>query len=225
MPRARRWTDEQLIEAVAASTTLAEICRRIGIRPGKYDALRRHVARLGIDASHIPLSAVGSAGTRRRRWDDDDLAEAVRLSDSVSEVSRRLGYAPNGGVHRMMRAHMRRLSLDDSHFTGMRWAEDFGPRANALPLSAILVQNSTYGTSTLRKRLIAAGLRPAHCQQCGRKKWRGMLLPLHLDHINGDHTDHRLENLRILCPNCHALTKTWCGANRRRSPTGRRHGL
>ncbi|MBN9109217.1 MAG: hypothetical protein J0I34_10565 [Pseudonocardia sp.] len=42
--------------------------------------------------------------------------------------------------------------------------------------------------------------------------------------MNGDHTDNRLANLRILCPNCHALTKTWCGANRRRSPTGRRRG-
>lgn len=222
MPRARRWTDEQLIEAVAASATLAEVSRRLGIRPAKYDHLRRHIARLGIDAAHLPGSVMGSNRASRRPWTDEGLAEAVRLSDSVSEVSRRLGYTPNGGIHRMVRGHMRRLGLDDSHFTGMRWAEGKGPRAHARPLSAILVEGSTYRASHLRKRLIAEGLRPPHCQECGTAEWRGAQLPLHLDHINGDHTDNRLENLRILCPNCHALTDTWCGRrNGRRVPTGR----
>ncbi|HEY4418489.1 MAG TPA: transposase [Pseudonocardia sp.] len=76
MPRARRWTDEQLVAAVAASRTLSEVCRRLGLRPGKYDVLRRHIQRLGLDASHIPRSAVGSPRTRTG-WTEDDLASAV----------------------------------------------------------------------------------------------------------------------------------------------------
>ncbi|MEA3056309.1 MAG: hypothetical protein QOD30_1741 [Actinomycetota bacterium] len=60
----------------------------------------------------------------------------------------------------------------------------------------------------------------ARCQHCGRAQWRCRPIPLELDHVNGDPTDNRFENLRVLCPNCHALTDTYCGRNRgRRNPT------
>ncbi len=174
--------------------------------------LRRHIARLGLDASHIPWSGEG-ARQHRRSWDIEHLAAAVAGSDSVSEVSRRLGYTPNGGIHRMLVAYIRNYGLDTSHFTGTRWAR--GRSLPKIPLDEILVENSTYrANSRLRIRLVAAGLLKAECAECGLTAWRGQPLPLHLDHVNGDHTDNRLENLRILCPNCHAITDTWCGRER-----------
>jgi 5-methylcytosine-specific restriction endonuclease McrA len=208
--------------AVATSHTLSEVCRRLGLQPGKYDVLRRHIQRLGLDATHIPRSAVGSPRTSAG-WTDDDLAAAVAASDSVSEVSRRLGYTPNGGVHRMIVGRIRTSGLDTSHFTGTRWARGRVLPQKTIPLEEILVERSTYrGSSKLRRRLIASGLLEAKCSICGLDSWLGRALPLHLDHVNGDHTDNRLENLRILCPNCHSQTDTWCGVHRRRSPTGRR---
>lgn len=111
----------------------------------------------------------------------------------------------------------KRLDLDSSHFTGQRWARGrtFAGR-RALPLSEVLVANSPYtNNARLRERLIKAGLKERRCEECGRQRWRNQDLPLALDHVNGDHTDNQLANLRILCPNCHALTDTWCARNRK----------
>lgn len=225
MPRPRSWTDEQLAVAVAASRTLSEVHRRLGIRPGRYDAIRGHIARLGLDASHLPCASPTSA-RKQLGWRDEQLVEAVAHSSSTSAVCRALGYTPSGGIHRLVIGHIRRLGLDTSHFTGQAWAKGKNLTGRrVLPLDAILVEKSTYrANGRLRQRLIAAGLKPPNCERCGLMTWLGSPLPLALDHVNGIHTDNRLENLRILCPNCHALTDTWCGRNSRRSPM-QRHDL
>ena len=209
MPRARRWTDAQLVEAVAASSRLSEVCHRLGIKPGRYDWLRGHIQRLGIDASHLPGSA---EGRRRNHWTDEQLTAAVRDSESVSAVLRQLGYPPSGGMHRMIVGHIRRLGLDTGHFLGQGWSRGRRLRTRPFrPLEEIRVRNSDYtNTGHLRRRLVDAGVKPTHCEICETSEWLGRPVPLHLDHVNGDHTDNRLENLRILCPNCHALTATWC---------------
>lgn len=217
MPRRRR-TDEALSKAVTTSQNLNQVCARLGIAAGAqtYAALRRHIERLGVDASHMP---VVERPRRRRQWSDDDLRAAVRRNTTVSGVLRELGYRPSGGMHRYIRAAIAGLGIDTSHFVGRSWAKGRRHQARKRPLSEILVSGSDYTNSArLRERLIAAGLKPAKCEWCDLDSWLGARLPLSLDHVNGDPTDNRLENLRILCPNCHALTSTWCGRTRAATP-------
>lgn len=153
-----------------------------------------------------------------RRYTDDQIRQAVAESMSIAEALRKLEIRAAGGNYATLHKQIQRLGLDVSHMTGMGWKG--GQESKYIierPLEEILVQNSDYAnTSRLRKRLVTAGLLQPRCTSCGLTEWLAQPIPLELDHINGDRFDHRLENLRLLCPNCHALTATYRGKNKGR---------
>ena len=153
---------------------------------------------------------------RLRGYTEEQLADAVKLSHSFAEVLARLGLVPAGGNYATLRASVRRLGLDTAHLVGQGWAkgQSTSARRPAIPLPAILVVDSTYQSHKLKRRLLAAGLLERECAGCGNTRWRDRPIPLELDHINGIRTDNRLENLRLLCPNCHALTATYRARNK-----------
>lgn len=89
-----------------------------------------------------------------------------------------------------------------------------GSRVNA---SYYLGSDRTIQGYTLKLRLFRDGYKSKQCEMCGLVEWNGQPAPLELDHINGVNSDNRLENLRILCPNCHAQTPTHCGKKLRKN--------
>ncbi|HWI22862.1 MAG TPA: HNH endonuclease [Baekduia sp.] len=88
-------------------------------------------------------------------------------------------------------------------------------RPREMPISELL--SSVRSRHHLKQRLLKAGLLQAHCAECEIDSWRGAPLALQLHHINGIGTDNRLENLMLLCPNCHSQTENWGGRNKTRS--------
>jgi hypothetical protein len=212
------WTDGTLREAVASSTNWIEVLARFGLEPGTgcHEKVRRDARRLGIDSSHF-IRHRGQTDTRSLRWTDDQLRAAVAGSHSYAGVIRKLGLVPAGGNYDAIPRRVRALGLDTSHFTGQGWNKGakFLPRP-ARALHEILVIDRPTSSHGLKQRLFNEGVKKRECELCS---WAQCApdgrLPLELDHVNGDKTDNRLENLRILCPNCHALQPTHRGLNKR----------
>ena len=147
-----------------------------------------------------------------RSISDSELRAAVAAAGSLSGLIRILGLRVSGGSHRAFRRRLRELSLDVSHWTPR-------VRSRSYTLADLLVVNGP-AARRLKTRLIAANLLPSLCSLCGICDWLGSALVLQLDHINGARWDNRLGNLRLLCPNCHSQTDTYCrGSNRARRPS------
>jgi len=145
-----------------------------------------------------------------KKWNDAQLVLTVKESFSFQEVFQKLGFS---GSNTRVRRRVDELQLDTSHW----FRKSCKPRAHKLPLDQVLIQNSTYTcTSALKAKLLKAGVLYNKCYECGLTSWRNKPLSLQLDHINGDRRDNRIENLRILCPNCHAQTDTYSGKNNKK---------
>ena len=149
---------------------------------------------------------------KARKWTGEQLRQAVADNLSVAGVIRQLGLIPAGGNYQSVQARINDLQLDTSHFTGQGWNQGmkFIPK-EAQPLDEILVDGSSYQSYKLLRRLLKEGRKEHRCEHCGNTEWMGKPIMLELHHRNGKRTDNRLQNLLVLCPNCHALTDNYRG--------------
>lgn len=140
---------------------------------------------------------------------------AIKNAKSIAQALRNLGIKDKGGNYRIIKNAINKYNIDTSHFTGQGWNVKlkFNPNPK-VETESLLIENSNYNSYKLKKRLLSEGYKEKKCECCGLKEWQGKEIPLELHHINGDNSDNRLENLQILCPNCHALTDNYRGRNR-----------
>lgn len=144
-------------------------------------------------------------------WSDLEFIEIIKTSKTISEVLKHFNCPRNQGYYnRIFHETVKRLNIDISH---LKATNKNNISFKKIPTEQLLVKNRFTNTKDLKKRLIKENLLNNICYICSiPPMWNDKKLSLHLDHINGDNTDNRLENLRILCPNCHSQTETYCGA-------------
>lgn len=205
------FTTEELQTATAAADSIRGVARGLGMGDDSQSrsALAGLLRRRGIDTSHFRNA--------RLTIPEAALRDAVPRASSYADVMRALGLEVTDSNHRRVRRKVFRLKLDTSHFTRRPWASTQVREPKAIAPTTLVVRPE--GSVRTRRERLHRALQEIgvayRCESCGnRGKWLRQAFTLQIDHINGDWLDNRAENLRYLCPNCHALTETWC-RNRR----------
>ncbi len=147
------------------------------------------------------------------KYSIEQLAKAVKNSSSFRQVLINVNVAPYGGNYAILKKAVKHFQLDISHFKGQAWnkGKKLKPK---VPVEKYLKNELPIQSYKLKKKLLKEELLEPKCSCCNLTEWLDEIIPLELDHINGNNKDNRLENLRLLCPNCHALTPTYRGKNK-----------
>jgi len=149
----------------------------------------------------------------------EQLSAAIKQSISIRQTLLVLGLAAKGGNYRIIHNAIKQYGIDISHFKQQGWAKNkiFGPKRK---IEDYLSNRFPIGSYKLKIRLLKENFFSAQCSNCLATTWLNQKIPLELEHKNGNHLDNSLDNLCLLCPNCHALTSTYRGKNQKRAKLG-----
>ncbi|MFJ6082966.1 HNH endonuclease signature motif containing protein [Streptomyces sp. NPDC092369] len=210
---------ERLEAAARGARTLSEALGRLGVDPKSWKRryIHERMKKLGVDVSHFEREGA--------KWTREVLEPVVARSTSVNEVLRQLGLDPVGGHHTNISRRIKAYGLDTSHFTAVARTERQRYNQRRRTAEEILVEDtSTHATrvpSSRLKRAMREREVAERCALCGIEPvWWGEPLPLEVDHIDGDWRNNRIENLRLLCPNCHSTTDSYRGRGKKKAGGG-----
>ena len=143
----------------------------------------------------------------RYDWNKEKLEEAIANSFNYCDVLRYLNIPLQGNNSCTLKHKIKEFNLDISHFTlkGNTRSREY------IKAEYYLVENSTIQTDKLKKKLLHEGIKEAKCECCGLTEWLNKPIILQLHHVDGNKNNNKLENLQLLCPNCHSQTDNYCG--------------
>lgn len=172
-----------------------------------------------VDEGHGFVDAQKHFGFSHTAWIKAIQREKLRVGDRpFKDRRRRYDWAVVQAYYD--EGHLYEECLSRFGFAADSWTDavrrgELQARARALPVDRMIACSMARGS--IKRRLLELEILSPVCSGCGLREWRGKPLTIHLDHIDGNKQDSRIENLRMLCPNCHSQTPTFAGRNVRRS--------
>lgn len=152
----------------------------------------------------------------KHKYTLEEFKVVVSSSFSIRESLTKLNIVPAGGNYKTFQRFVAANNIDVSHFTGQLWSK--GKQvAFKRDIQDYLSNKQSISSFALKKRLLREKLLAPKCASCLNETWLGGQIPLELDHIDGNNQNNKLNNLRLLCPNCHALTTTYRGKNKKKT--------
>ena len=173
---------------------------------------------------HYHLSSKGRSANERKKNTEkanaiflEELKKVLPESNSYNEVCSKLGLKGVEGYYKKIRKIIAENNLDISHF-GTLERDKFQRGKNFLkiPSDEYFAYDTFHNGPNMLARLISEGKKERICEICGGTEWNGKPIPLQVHHMNGNNRDNRLENLQVLCPNCHALTDSYRNSKKKR---------
>ncbi|MFA6082586.1 MAG: HNH endonuclease signature motif containing protein [Patescibacteria group bacterium] len=151
-----------------------------------------------------------------KSWTEAQLRSAAQESRSIRQILQRLGLAEAGGNYAQIKKYLHIYNINMENIKGKSWCKGLNVEGHPrVQLDQLLVENSSFQSYKLKNRLFNSGLKPRKCEECGWSKITPSgHLPLEIHHINGDRSDNRINNLVILCPNCHSQKPNYRGRRR-----------
>lgn len=212
-----QYSDDEFIKSVKSSNNIKQALQKLGLKPSgaNYNVFRRRCQQLQLEVATYDKRKNNYKKIRETicpHTVEKAVADSVSCRSCLSKLS--LG---NVNSNRSWLLSV----IDEQKFSTSHWRGQGHLKGKThnwsrkKPLKEILTKNSSYtNNSCLKSRLMKELGWKNICSSCGISTWHGQSLSLHLDHINGVNNDNRLKNLRLLCPNCHSLTETYCGKNK-----------
>lgn len=150
-------------------------------------------------------------------FEKDYIQKLMNESTSLCMVVKKLGFSGNSSKHTLkkiiqeyglddsqMKQNQRDMIINRNHISRLK---------NSIKDDDVFKENSIHATSVAKRRLFQKHIKEYKCEICGISEWNGKKITLQLHHLNGISNDHRIENLQVLCPNCHSQTENFSGAN------------
>lgn len=158
--------------------------------------------------SKVDLSKIEEKIKKREEY-EKNVCDTAKKSKNFNQLCAVIGKHPTSDVIERLINIFKKYNIDYSHFNSKSEKQEYC--FNKRDINEYLVNGKTVSVTHLRNRLIKEGLKEYKCEKCKRTEWEGQPIPLQLHHVNGDRSDNRLENLQVLCPNCHSQTENFSG--------------